>query len=92
MKKYQFVYPAIFIKDEDDGSYQVFFPYLNIYTSGKNITETFLYAKDLLKVYFSYALKYEVDYNKPSKIEKLLENCKPHEIAMYVDTIVETDK
>ena len=70
MKKYQFLYPAIFIKDSD-GECQVFFPDLNIYTTGKNISEAYLYAKDLLKVFFTYALKYEVEYNKPSKIEKL---------------------
>ena len=88
MKKYQFIYPAIFIKD-DNGDCQVIFPDLNIYTDGKNITEAFVYAKDLLKVYFSYALKYEIDYNKPSKLENVMAKCKPNEVAMYVDTFVE---
>ncbi len=91
MKKYQFLYPAIFIKDSD-GECQVFFPDLNIYTTGKNISEAYLYAKDLLKVFFTYALKYEVEYNKPSKIEKLIENCKANEMAMYIDAMVETDE
>ena len=85
MKKYQFVYPAIFIRDED-GSYQVVFPDLDIYISGKNLTEAFLYAKNLLKVYFSYALKYETEYNKPTQLEKLLAKCKENETVMYVDT------
>ena len=88
MKKYQFLYPAIFIKDED-GSCQVIFPDLNIYTDGKNMSEAYIYAKDLLKVYFSYALKYDVEYNRPTKLENLVSKCKPNETIMYIDTIVE---
>ncbi len=88
MKKYQFLYPAIFMKD-DDGSYQVIFPDLNIYTDGKNMSEAYIYAKDLLKVYFSYALKYDVEYNKPTKLENLVSKCKPNETIMYIDTIIE---
>lgn len=88
MKRYQFVYPAVFVQDED-GMYQVIFPDLNIYTDGKNLSEAYLYAKDLLKVYFSYALKYGSDYNKPTKAEKLIERCKNNETVMYIDAIVE---
>lgn len=88
MRKYQFVYPAVFVQDEE-GAYQVLFPDLNIYTDGKNLSEAYLYAKDLLKVYFSYALKYESDYNKPSKAEKLIAKCKNNETVMYIDAIVE---
>ncbi len=91
MKKFQFLYPAIFIKDED-GSYQVIFPDLNIYTDGKNMSEAYLYAKDLLKVYFTYAVKYEVEYNKPSKIENMIPKCKANETVMYIDAIVEAEK
>ena len=91
-KKYQFLYPAIFMKDEEDGSCQVVFPDLNIYTDGKNISEAYLYAKDLLKVYFSYALKYETEYNKPTKLETLFPKCKPNETVMYIDAIVEADE
>lgn len=88
MKKIQFLYPAIFVKDED-GSCQVIFPDLNIYTEGKNMSEAYLYAKDLLKVYFSYAVKYDIDYNKPSKLEVLVQKCKKNETVMYIDAIVE---
>ena len=90
MKKYQYLYPAIFIKDEEN-KYQVFFPDLDIYTDGNNLTEAYLYAQALLKAYFAYAEKYEVDYNKPTKLEKLLSKCKQNELVMYVETIVEVD-
>ncbi len=88
MKKNQYLYPAIFIRDED-GKYQVFFPDLDIYTDGDNLSEAYLYAQGLLKAYFSYAEKYEVDYSKPTKLEKYLSKCKPNELVMYVETIVE---
>ena len=91
MKKFNFLYPAIFIKDEDDGSYQVIFPDLNIYTDGKNLSEAYLYAKDLLRVYFSYAVKYDVEYNLPSKLENILPKCKPNETGMLVDAFVEEE-
>ena len=86
-KSIRFIYPALFIKDEE--GYQVIFPDLNIYTHGENLSETFVMAKDLLKVYFTYAVKYEVDFNKPTKIENILTKTKPNEIAMYVDAVVE---
>ncbi len=91
MKKRQYIYPAIFIKDEDE-SCQVLFPDLNIYTDGKNMTEAYVYAKGLLKSYLSYAIKYEIDFNKPTNIEKIMEKCKPSEIAMYIDAIVDIEE
>ena len=88
MKKYRFLYPAIFIKDED-GEYQVIFPDLDVYTDGKNLSEAYLYAKDLLRVYFSYALKYETEYPKPTQLEKIASKCKNNEIVMYVDAYID---
>ncbi len=90
MKKYRFLYPAIFMKDEGE-SCQVIFPDLNIYTDGKNMSEAYLYAKDLLRVYFSYALKYETEYNKPTKLEDLILKCKENETVMYIDAVVEAE-
>lgn len=90
MKKLQFLYPAIFVRDEND-SFQVIFPDLDIYTDGKNMSEAFLFAKDLLYVFFSYAVKYDVDFNKPSKLENLALKCKENETVMYVDAVVEAE-
>lgn len=90
MKKIRFVYPAIFVKSAE-GDCQVIFPDLNIYTDGKNTSEAFINAKDLLQVYFSYAVKYEIEYNTPTKIEELLPKCKQNEVIMYVDAVVEFD-
>lgn len=81
-----FAYPALFYKDED--LVRVIFPDLSISTEGANLTEAFLFAKDLLRVYFSYAIKYDLDYNFPSKVENLIPKCKKNEVAMLVDTFV----
>ena len=89
-RKVRFLYPAIFVKDED-GSCQAIFPDLNIYTNGKDVSEAFLYAKDLLYVYMSYAMKYDTEFNDPTKIEDIKPKCKINEIAMYVDADVEVE-
>ena len=81
-----FAYPALFYSDED--MIRVIFPDLGISTEGGNLTEAFLFAKDLLRIYFSYALKYDLEYNLPSKVEALIAKCKTGEVAMLVDTFV----
>ena len=67
----RYVYPAIFVKDEDE-SYKVLFPDLDISTDGKIMEEAFLYAKGFLKSYFVYA---ETD-NMDSKLPTDYETCK----------------
>ena len=89
-KKYsQYLYPAIFIRDEEDGSYQVIFPDLNIYTDARNLSEAYLSAKELLRVFLTYAFKYDTDFNLPSKYEDLLPKCRENETIMYVDAYAE---
>lgn len=87
MRKIRFVFPAIFINEED--AVQVVFPDLNIYTDGKDMSDAYLRAKDLLYVYFSYAVKYDVDFNKPTDINKLLPKCKTNETVMLMDALIE---
>lgn len=87
MKKFkQYLYPAIFV--EDEGRYQVIFPDLGIYTDGSDLSEAYLCAKELLKVYFSYVHKYEVEYNLPTKFEDFVKKCKKNEIPLLVDAYV----
>ena len=42
-----FVYPAIFVKDQEDNTYKVFFPDLELITDGAFVEEAFLYAKEI---------------------------------------------
>lgn len=89
-RKIQFIYPAVFVKDEDN-LFQVFFPDLNIFAEGKDLSEAFLNAKDTLFVYFNYVMKYETEYNTPTKLQALIDKCKPNETIMYIDAVVEVD-
>ncbi len=85
----RYVYPAIFVKDEDN-SYKVLFPDLDISTDGKIMEEAFLYAKGFLKSYFVYVENYDMDFNLPTDYE----SCNPQysfaDESMLID--VEIDK
>ncbi len=85
-----YAYPAIFFQDNDVT--RVVFPDLNLTTDGKDLTEAFLFAKDLLRVYFTYVLKYDLEYNLPSKVEDLIAKCNNTEIGLIVDTFVDSKK
>lgn len=83
----QFIFPAVFFQEEDETDYTVAFPDLNIYTDGKNLVDAFLYAKDYLRVYCSYARKYEMEIETPSKLVDII-NKFPNGICMLVDALV----
>lgn len=82
---YQFVYPVVFIK----GASEVVatFPDLGITTDGTSFEEAFLFAKDYLRVYCAYALKFEIDINKPSFFEEIAEK-NQLDSTMLIDTIL----
>ena len=82
----QFIYPAIFYFDEDET--KVYFPDLDISTSGDNYDEAFLFAKTLLKVYFMYVLTNDLDFNFPSNFLDSSKKCGENQKAMLVDTFV----
>ena len=83
----QFIFPAVFFQEEDNTEYTVVFPDLNIHTEGKNLVEAFLFAKDYLRLFCSYARKYDIEIEQPSKYVDI---CKkfPNTICMRVDTII----
>ena len=83
MKTY--VYPAIFIKDEEDGVYRVLFPDLDITTDWEIMEEAFLYAKEVLKAYFGYIEKYDLDFNEPTDYEIVKKGCENGDTVMLVD-------
>ncbi len=80
----QFIYPAIFYNDEDE--VKVYFPDLDISTSGVNYSEAFLFAKDLLRVYFLYVLANNLDFDFPSKIEDV--KCEKGQKTFFIDAII----
>ena len=83
----QFIFPAVFFQEDGETDYTVVFPDLNIFTDGKTLVEAFLFAKDYLKVYCSYARKYEMDIDTPSKLVDTI-NRFPNAICMLVDALV----
>lgn len=87
-----FVYPAIFIKDNEEDIYRVLFPDLEITTDGSFIEEAFLYAQEMLKAYFSYIEKYDLDFNQPTEFDKVLSSCEAGDIVMLIDAQVEEKK
>lgn len=82
----QFIYPAVFLKTSD--SYKVLIPDLDLTTDGDDISHAYLFAKDLLRVYFSYVTKYDLDYNLPSKFEDIQSRCGTNQYALLIDIII----
>lgn len=82
----QYLYPAIFFHIEDE--YRVIFPDLDISTDGKTFEEAYMFAKDLLRVYFVYIMKHDLDYNNPSSIEDIKKLAKNGETVTLIDAIV----
>lgn len=82
---HQFIYPAVFVK----GTNEVIatFPDLGIVTDGTTMEEAFLFAKDYLRVYCSYALKFDININKPSFFEDVA-NRNKNDSTMLIDTIL----
>lgn len=80
-----FVYPAIFIKDNEEDVYRVLFPDLDLTTDGAFMEEAFLYAKEVLKAYFSYIEKYDLDFNEPTDYEMIKNTCEEGDVVMLVD-------
>lgn len=82
----QFLYPAIFFEFDDE--YKVIFPDLAISTEGVSFEDAYMFAKDLLRVYFVYALKYDLEYPLPSTYEEIKAKSKKGEMVALVDAIV----
>ncbi len=85
----QFLFPAVFLKEED--KYVVLFPDLNITTDGDTIEEAYLFAKDSLKVYCTYVVKFDLDIDTPSKFEKVCKD-NPQNLVMLVDCFIMPNK
>lgn len=82
----QYLFPAVFIKAEDE--YVAVFPDLNITTEGDTIEEAYLFAKDYLRVYCSYTLKFDVELDRPSKFETVQAKY-INDVVMLVDVILD---
>ena len=82
----QLIYTDIFYFDEDQT--KVYFPDLDISTSGDNYDEAFLFAKELLKVYFMYVITNDLDFNFPSNYIDKANKCDKNQRVMLIDAFV----
>lgn len=82
----QYVFPAVFIKNEDE-SFSVVVPDLNITTDGNTIEEAYLYIKDYLRIFCEYAVKMDEDILMPTKYETICERFKKNYV-MLIDAVV----
>ncbi len=80
-----YIYPAVFVKDEDENIYHVFFPDLEITTEGAMVEEAYLYAREFLKSYFKYVEKYDLDFNMPTDFEVIRKSVKNDDIVLLID-------
>ena len=85
----QYLFPAVFIKAEDE--VVAVFPDLNITTEGDSMEEAYLFAKDYLRVYCSYTVKFDVELDRPSKFEDI-QNKYKNDTVMLVDVILDPQK
>lgn len=85
MKRY--VYPAVFIRDEAEDVYRVFFPDLDITTDGNIMEEAFLYAEECLKTYFKYIEKYDLDFNLPTDFEIVKKSARVEDVVMLIEAV-----
>lgn len=81
----QYVFPAVFYNEGD--SVTAVIPDLNIFTDGTSIEEAYLFIKDYLRVYCTYAKKYDIEVDSPSTIEAIQEKYAPA-LVMIVDAVV----
>ena len=82
----QYVFPAVFIRNEDE-SFSVVVPDLNITTDGNTIEEAYLYIKDYLRIFCEYAVKMDEDILRPTKYETICERFKKNYV-MLIDAVV----
>ena len=82
----QFIYPAVFYLDGEET--KVYFPDLDISTSGESFEDAFLFAKDLLRVYFLYAVNNDLDFNLPSDFNLIKQKCGEGQTPILIDAIV----
>lgn len=85
---FHYIYPAVFLYSEDE--YHALIPDLNLQCAGVSLEEAFILAKDFLRAYFEYAVKFDLDTQLPSHYTDISEKYKSDKntIVMLVDAIV----
>lgn len=68
----EYVYPALFHLNENDGSYTITFPDLpGCISEGKSLENALYMAEDALRVWLQYALDEKEDISAPSALQQI---------------------
>lgn len=85
---FHYIYPAVFFLIEDE--FQALIPDLNLTTAGISLEEAYILAKDYLRAYCSYAVKFNMDVELPSAFDLIKNKYKddPKAIVMLIDAVI----
>lgn len=82
-----YIYPAVLYEEED--TFYMSFPDLDILAEGENAEEAFAKAKECLKAYFKLAKRLDVEVASPSTYEQISKK-HPKNTVLMVDVNVNT--
>ncbi|NCU27323.1 hypothetical protein EOM86_11495, partial [Candidatus Nomurabacteria bacterium] len=85
MPAFVYLIPAVFFFNEDE--FQALIPDLDLTTAGISLEEAYILAKDYLRAYCSYAVKFNIEIEDPSTFNKIREQFKnqPNAVVMLID-------
>lgn len=85
---FHYIYPAVFFFSEDE--FQALIPDLNLTTAGISLEEAYILAKDYLRAYCTYAVKFDIEIEFPSAYNKIKEKYKDNQnaVVMLIDAAV----
>ena len=88
---FHYIYPAVFFFNENE--FQALIPDLDLTTAGISLEEAYILAKDYLRAYCSYAVKFNIEIEDPSTYNKIRDQFKnqSNAIVMLIDAVVPKD-
>lgn len=85
---FHYIYTAVFFSRDDE--FQAIIPDLNLTTAGLSLDEAYILIKDYLRVYCTYAVKFDIEIEFPTAYNIIKEKYKDDEnaIVMLIDASV----
>lgn len=85
---FHYIYPAVFFSGDDE--FQALIPDLNLTTAGISLDEAYILAKDYLRAYCTYAVKFGMEVELPTAYNIIKEKYKDdsNAVVMLIDAIV----
>lgn len=85
---FHYIYPAVFFANEDE--FQALIPDLNLTTAGISLEEAYILAKDYLRAYCTYAVKFDMEVENPSPFNDIKEKYQDDKkaVVLLIDAVV----